>query len=80
MDLNFTPEEKAFRADVRKFIDANLPADLRDMVRNGKRLTKENFLRWQKILHQQGWGASMWPQQFGGTGWNAVQQHIFEEE
>jgi alkylation response protein AidB-like acyl-CoA dehydrogenase len=80
MDLNFTEEEQAFRVEVRKFIDANLPADLRDMVRNGKRLTKDNFLRWQKILHKQGWGASMWPQQFGGTGWNAVQQHIFEEE
>ncbi len=80
MDLNFTQEEQAFRAEVRKFIDAHLPADLSDRVRNGKRMGREDFLRWQKILHRQGWGAPMWPKRFGGTGWSAVQQHIFDEE
>ena len=80
MDLNFTQEEQAFRAEVRKVIDAKLPADISAKVKHGKRLAKDDFVRWQKILHQQGWGASMWPQQFGGTGWNAVQQHIFDEE
>ncbi|MCX7168928.1 MAG: acyl-CoA dehydrogenase family protein [Proteobacteria bacterium] len=51
-----------------------------ELVRNGQRLGKEGLLLWQKILHRQGWGAPMWPQEFGGTGWNPVQQHIFEEE
>jgi alkylation response protein AidB-like acyl-CoA dehydrogenase len=80
MDLSFTKEEQAFRAEVRKFIDANLPADISAKVKNGKRLAKDDFVRWQKILHKQGWGATMWPQRFGGTGWSAVQQHIFDEE
>ncbi len=80
MDLNFSPEELAFRAEVRSFLDAKLPADLSDKVHQGKRLVKEDFLRWQKILHQQGWGAPMWPKEFGGTGWSPVQQHIFDEE
>jgi alkylation response protein AidB-like acyl-CoA dehydrogenase len=80
MDLNFTQEEQDFRAAVRKFIDAGLPADISGKVKSGKRLAKDDFVRWQKILHRQGWGATMWPTQFGGTGWNAVQQHIFEEE
>jgi alkylation response protein AidB-like acyl-CoA dehydrogenase len=80
MDLNFTPEEQAFRTEVRRFLDAKLPADISGKVHNGKRLTKDDFVRWQEILHQQGWGATMWPTEFGGTGWNAVEQHIFEEE
>ena len=37
-------------------------------------------MRWQKILFRKGWGAPNWPKSFGGTGWDIVQQHIFEEE
>jgi alkylation response protein AidB-like acyl-CoA dehydrogenase len=80
MNLNFTAEEQAFRRDVRQFIDANLPADIRDKVRTGKRLGKDDTLRWHKILHKKGWVAPEWPVPFGGTGWNAVQRHIFDEE
>ncbi|MFA7322670.1 MAG: acyl-CoA dehydrogenase family protein, partial [Dokdonella sp.] len=80
MDLDFTAAELAFRASVRGFLAANLPAELSAKVHNGKRLGKEDLLRWQKILHRQGWGAPMWPTQFGGTGWNPVEQHIFDEE
>ena len=56
------------------------PADIGAKVKSGKRLHKDDFVRWQQVLHQKGWGATMWPQKFGGTGWSAVQQHIFEEE
>jgi alkylation response protein AidB-like acyl-CoA dehydrogenase len=80
MDLNFTPEEQAFRREVRAFIDANLPPDLRDKVRGGKRLDKEDFLAWHRILYRKGWIAPDWPAEFGGAGWNPVQRHIFEEE
>ena len=45
-----------------------------------KRLSKDDHVRWQKILHEQGWVAPGWPDEYGGTGWNAVQRHIFEEE
>ena len=80
MDLNYTPEEQTFRAEVRAFITGQLPADISAKVKGGKRLAKDDFVRWQKVLHAKGWGATMWPQKFGGTGWSAVQQHIFEEE
>ncbi len=80
MDLNFTAEEQAFRREVRLFIDANFPADIRDKMRGGKRLGKDDILRWHKILHKKGWVAPEWPVQFGGTGWNPVQRHIFDEE
>ena len=80
MDLNYTADEEAFRADVRRFIDAELPADIRAKMRLGRRFRKDDLVRWQQILHRQGWGAGMWPKRFGGAGWSVVQQHIFEEE
>lgn len=80
MDLNFTPEEQAFRREVRQFIDENLPDDIREKTRGGERLERDDILRWHQILYRKGWVAPDWPKEFGGTGWNAVQRHIFDEE
>jgi alkylation response protein AidB-like acyl-CoA dehydrogenase len=80
MDLKYSHEEEAFRADVRAFLQSELPTDICQKSRLGKRLTKDDFIRWQKILDRKGWGAVMWPKKFGGTGWSIIQQHIFEEE
>ncbi len=80
MDLNYTTEEESFRAEVRAFLQAEIPADIRDRMRSGRRVRKDDIVRWQKILHRRGWGAGMWPERFGGAGWSVVEQHIFEEE
>src|ERR1700723_3433452 len=80
MDLKYTAEEQAFRREVRAFFEAELPADIRTRTSLGRRIRKDDLVRWQRILHRHGWGAVMWPQRFGGTGWNIIQQHIFEEE
>jgi alkylation response protein AidB-like acyl-CoA dehydrogenase len=80
MDLNFTPEELAFRHEIRDWVAANLPADLSHKVLNALRLTREDMQRWAKILGAKGWLGYGWPKQFGGPGWNAVQKHLFEEE
>jgi alkylation response protein AidB-like acyl-CoA dehydrogenase len=80
MDLRYTPEEEAFRAEVRAFLKAELPLEIRDKMRLGRRLRKDDMVRWQRILHRRGWGAGMWPKKFGGAEWTVVQQHIFEEE
>ena len=80
MHLNFSPEEQAFRAEVRAFLAAQLPEEIRDKVRSGGRLEKDDMLRWQQILYRRGWGAGMWPSRFGGADWSVFQLHIFEEE
>jgi alkylation response protein AidB-like acyl-CoA dehydrogenase len=80
MELAFTPKEQAFRAEVRDFIAENLPADIQDKVLNGKRMGREDFLRWHRVLHKRGWVAPNWPVEQGGTGWSAVEKHIFEDE
>jgi alkylation response protein AidB-like acyl-CoA dehydrogenase len=80
MDFEFTPDEKRFREEVRAFVRAKLPKDVSEKVIQGKRLEKEDYLRWHRALHQHGWIGHTWPKEYGGTGWNAVQQYIFEEE
>jgi len=80
MDLNYTDQDLAFREEVKTWLEANLPADLQHKVLNHLRLNKEEFVRWHKILAKKGWVAPAWPVEWGGTGWNATQRHIFEEE
>ncbi|TVP57554.1 MAG: pimeloyl-CoA dehydrogenase large subunit [Halomonadaceae bacterium] len=80
MNLNYTPEQDAFRQEVRQFLNDKLPDDIREQVQKRLRMPKSTTERWQKILFDQGWGASNWPTEHGGTGWDAVQQLIFEEE
>jgi len=80
MDLNFTDEELAFRAEVKQWVAENLPADLSHKVHNALRLTRDDMQRWARILGSKGWLGYGWPKQFGGPGWNAVQKHLFEEE
>ena len=80
MDLAFTPEELAFREEIRAWVKANLPADISQKVHSAMRLTRDDMQRWAKILGKKGWLGWGWPEQFGGPGWNAVQKHLFEEE
>ena len=80
MDLNFTPDELAFRAEIRQWVAENLPKDLSHKVFNSLRLSRDDMQRWAKILGAKGWLGYGWPTQFGGPGWTAVQKHLFEEE
>ena len=80
MHLQDTSENLAFRAEVRDFVESHLPADIRDAVLQFRRVEREDYVAWQRILHDRGWGAPGWPKEHGGTGWNARQRSIFEEE
>ncbi len=80
MDLSFSPEELAFRDEVRAFLAEKLPPELAEKVRNHRDMGKADFDRWHAILNDKGWLAPNWPKEFGGCEWNAVQKHIFEEE
>jgi alkylation response protein AidB-like acyl-CoA dehydrogenase len=80
MRLEFTEEEQAFRAEVRSFLREKLAPGIREKVLNGYELGREDHLQWQRRLHERGWGGMGWPVEFGGPGWNSVQQYIFEEE
>ncbi|MEQ8861231.1 MAG: acyl-CoA dehydrogenase family protein [Pseudomonadales bacterium] len=82
MDLSFSSQDEAFRAEVRAFFDTRLSADMREAA---ARVTtvfadKDLAMRWQRILAERGWAAPAWPEAFGGTGWTMTQKYIFAEE
>ena len=80
MDLSYTPEELAFREEVREFFHHALPPDIRGKVVLGQRLSKEELKRWTQILYAKGWATPAWAREWGGTGWSPVKQYIFKEE
>lgn len=80
MDLNFTPEEEAFRAAVQAFLKAKLPERIATKVKAGQRLTKADQDEWHAILNERGWLANHWPEAYGGPGWGAVEKFIFDTE
>ena len=80
MNLDYSADERAFRDEVRAWLRANLPADMRDKVVRYAHLTRDDLQGWHRILADKGWIAPAWPTQWGGTGWNVVQRYIFEEE
>ncbi|MCA3346611.1 MAG: acyl-CoA dehydrogenase family protein, partial [Roseomonas sp.] len=81
MDLRFTDEERAFRQEVRDWIDANLPADTRERLAAGRTPTKEMQVDWQKRLNAKGWCVPHWPAEWGGQkDWSAIKRFILLEE
>jgi alkylation response protein AidB-like acyl-CoA dehydrogenase len=80
MNLDFSPEDVAFRNEARAFIEENYPQGLREKQARGEELTKEEHLSWHKILAKKGWVAPSWPKEWGGTGWTPTQKYIWSEE
>ena len=65
MDLNLTPEELAFQNEVRGFLRANIPPATKRKVDLGLKLVKDDYVVWQRILHERGWIAPSWPKEYG---------------
>ncbi|WP_428374471.1 acyl-CoA dehydrogenase family protein [Lichenicoccus sp.] len=80
MDLNFTPQEEAFRAEVQHFLAEKLPPRTAEKVRTSKRLSRDDLAGWHGILNERGWLAGHWPAEHGGPGWNVAQRYIFDYE
>ncbi|HEX7096482.1 MAG TPA: acyl-CoA dehydrogenase family protein [Acidimicrobiales bacterium] len=90
MDFDDTPEEAAFRAEVRAFLEAHAKpktagsiagsfyaqAPSEEAEREHVRACKE----WQRVKHDHGWAGITWPKEYGGRGGTAVQQGIFNQE
>ena len=80
MDLSYSPEELAFRNEVRDWLSANLPQDIRDKVVGYQHLSRDDIMRWHRILAKKGWSVPHWPVEWGDTGWDITQRYIFNEE
>ena len=80
MNLNFSPEEQAFRQEVRRFFEEQYPSDIRAKFARGESLSKEDFQCSERMLACKGWSAPGWPVEYGGPGWTDIQRYIFDEE
>jgi len=72
-----TPAEAAFRMEIRTWLEANLPAALRDRI---TRPPPAELMPWYHALSHKGWIAPHWPKQYGGMGATLNEQLIMTEE
>ncbi|MDA0763354.1 MAG: acyl-CoA dehydrogenase family protein [Proteobacteria bacterium] len=80
MNFEYSEKEKVFRDDVKKWLKETLPSTLSEKVKKYQRLNREDYEIFMKNLNDRGWLAWHWPTEYGGTGWSAIEKHIFEEE
>ncbi len=73
MDLSYTPAEEAFRARVRAWLAANVPAP-------GSVTDLDGMRAWQRKLHAAGYVGAAWPKEYGGAGLSPMEQAILNEE
>ncbi|WP_309629212.1 acyl-CoA dehydrogenase family protein [Brevundimonas sp.] len=80
MNLDFSPEDVAFRDEVRAFIANDYPADIRAKQDAGTDLDKDDYLAWHRVMAKKGWVAPGWPVEYGGPGLSDVQKYLLAEE
>lgn len=74
-----TSDLAQFRQAVARFVQDQLPEDLRQTVRQGQQPTREQLLGWHARLAQAGLLVPHWPEVWGGRGWGVAQQMAFDE-
>ena len=79
MNLHLSPEDLAFREEVRAFLREQLRPEVQRRSRIGLHPPHEADRRWwNRVLGEKGWAAPGWPREHGGPGWSRLQQHLFE--
>jgi alkylation response protein AidB-like acyl-CoA dehydrogenase len=77
VDLTLSPEEEAFRDELRAWLEGNHPGPAPS---GGDQSLFEFERDWQRKLHADGWAGVAWPKEYGGRGATLVEQAIFGEE
>ena len=80
MNLEMSTEHAAFREEVRAFIQARLPDEIRQRLSQGHLPSKEDSVRWQRILAERGWAAPHWPRAYGGAELGQMERLILNDE
>ena len=80
MNLSFTPEETAFRHEMRTFFHKHIPAAIREHVQKGEHVGKGEQVEAQRILNANGLAVPHWPAEWGGRDWSPVQLYIYQDE
>ncbi|MGD9944746.1 MAG: acyl-CoA dehydrogenase family protein [Burkholderiaceae bacterium] len=80
MEQVLTQEDRAFRQEIRAFIERARPSAFHEKAKAGIPFDKDDEIFWQKTLDEAGYGAPAWPVEHGGTGWSPLRRLIFAEE
>lgn len=83
MDFHFTPEQEAFRQELRTWLAAHVPPvtqQLRHWQPQASPSDLEFLKAWQKTVYEGGWAGVSWPKEYGGRGASLVERMIFDEE
>lgn len=80
MQLRFTPEEEAFRDEIRKTLLTVVPEDIRRRNEAGEPIYPDDVVTTTRALNAEGLAVTHWPVEWGGKDWTPVQHHIFSEE
>jgi alkylation response protein AidB-like acyl-CoA dehydrogenase len=78
MDLSFTPQQQAFRGEVRDWLQPNVPKEA--LASYDTREGFEQHRAWEATLAEGGWSSVIWPKELGGRGSDLIEWLIFEEE
>lgn len=78
MQLEYTPEQQAFRAEVRAWMEAHVPKE--PLITLECREGYDQHVEWERTLASGNWGMVTWPEAYGGRGLDLIQWLIFEEE
>jgi len=80
MQLELSAEDSAFRDEMRAFFTTEVPQDIRDMVLEGRHLSRDQIVTSQQALNAAGLAVPHWPEEWGGKGWTDLQRHLWHEE
>jgi alkylation response protein AidB-like acyl-CoA dehydrogenase len=80
MDLTPTPEEEAFRKELRSWLAENLPESAKADDLSDDPDMLQRLREWQRTLAEGRWLGLTWPEEYGGRGLTAIEQSIFDEE
>ncbi|WP_216909086.1 acyl-CoA dehydrogenase family protein [Nocardia noduli] len=80
MKISLSPDEVAFRDELRQFYRSEIPSEIRERVKYGKELSREQVVTSHKILNDHGLAVPNWPVEWGGKDWTPIQRHIWQDE
>ena len=80
MQLELSPEDAAFREELRSFFTTKVDQDIRDAVADRRELSKDQMVRSMRTLNAAGLAVPHWPEEWGGQGWSQLRKHIWHEE
>lgn len=78
MDLAYTPQQRAFRAEIREWLEAHKPRE--PLLTLECREGYDQHVEWERTLASGNWGMVTWPEAYGGRGLDLIEWLIFEEE